>query len=242
MNNNKQYILILVALLVLGGLGFYFVSGATDEESPSITDNLVEKKMDNSLDSKDTVVPKKEESMKKVILKKEAPESTLMYDFTDGSVTYTVQKEWLKKPVQTVSGTTKDVSGAGWLDPETGALYLEANVDLLSLSTGNSDRDTNVQGRWAVPSAQLVLDLDSSSIKPNEEFELELPATLTINGVTNDVTVGISGTVGDEELTANGTVDILMTDYSFDPPTVAGLFSVDDEVNLEFDVTGMLAK
>lgn len=249
MQDNKQYILILVALLVLGGLGFYFVSNNSED-----SDSMMEKTEKTAmLDDEDEMMEKDrqdddammeddkmmgDESAKGDTMMMEAPEGAVSYMISDGSTSYVVQKGWVSKPSEEVVGTTTDVSGAGWLDPETGALYLSAKADLSTLKSSSSDRDRDVQKRLDDSTAMLVLDLDTSTITLGEPFELETPVMLTVNGVQAEVPFAISGTITEEGFTATGTADAKISDFGLEAPSVLDLYVVDDNFQLTFDVTG----
>lgn len=169
----------------------------------------------------------------------EAPEGATVYMITEGTASYTVQKEWLEKPVESVTGTTEDVGGQGWLSADDGSLYVMANADLAGLVTGSAARDKDVAAMWDKSTvATLMLELDTSTITLGEEFTLEAPAMLTINDVEQEVTFAVTGTVTEEGFTATGTGDILITDFGVTPPTVAGLYGVADEASVSFEVTG----
>lgn len=240
MQDNKQYILILIALLVLGGLGFYFVSSNSTEDTSTPESAMMETApaMDaDKMMAEDSMAADDSDSMMMETM--EAPEGATAYMITEGTASYTVQKEWLEKPIESVTGTTEDVGGQGWLSADDGSLYVMANADLAGLVTGSDARDKDVAAMWDKSTvATLMLELDTSTITLGEEFTLEAPAMLTINDVEQEVTFAVTGTVTEEGFTATGTGDILITDFGVTPPTVAGLYGVADEASVSFEVTG----
>lgn len=242
MQDNKQYILILGALLVLGGLGFYFVSNNSSDKDDSMmekAENTVMMEDESLEDDKmmdDDKMAEIDSMMEDTTM--EAPEGAVSYMISEGSASYVVQKGWVSKPSEEVVGTTSDVSGSGWINPETGALYLNAKVDLSSLKSSSEDRDEDIQKRFDDPTAMLVLELDSSTIAMGEPFELETPVMLTVNGVEAEVPFAMSGTVTEEGFTATGTAKAKISDFGMEAPSVLGLYVVDDNFQLTFDVTG----
>lgn len=234
---NKQYLLILIALLVLGGLGFYFVT-SNSETDPLKPENTVTDTM--QVVETQPVVEGKTMDPELALYIERAPEGAMVYEITSGSTDYTAQKRFLQKEDAVVTGTTEDVYGYGWINKETGALNLHAEVSLVALVTDSPQRDKDVLGMFEDPSATLDMDLESSTIVDGEEFSLETPATLVINGFEKEVTVAVSGTVVGEEFDATGTFTILMSDFGITPPSLAGVFTVDDEIVVDFDVNGDL--
>ncbi len=238
---NKQYLLILIALLVLGGLGFYFVT-SNSESDPLEPENTAVDSTRESTTVVDTapVVEEKVMSPELTLFIERAPEGAMVYEITTGSTEYVAQKRFLQKEDSVVTGSTEDVSGYGWIVKETGALNLHADVDLVALATDSPQRDKDVLGMFEETSATLDIELASSNIVDGEEFSLETPATLIINGFEKEVTVAVEGTVVEEDFDATGTFTILMSDFGITPPSLAGVFTVDDEIVVNFSVSGDL--
>lgn len=238
---NKQYLLILIALLILGGLGFYFVT-SNSETDPLQPENVATKPVDQITEPTE-VVPVVEEKTMSPELKlfvERAPEGSMIYDISSGSASYVAQKRFLQKDDSVVTGTTESVTGYGWIMLETGALNLHANVDLIALATDSPQRDKDVLGMFEETNATLDLELATSTIVVGEEFTLETPATIVINGFEKEIPVSIAGTLAEEDFDATGTFTILMSDFGVTPPSLAGVFTVDDEIVVNFKVSGDL--
>ena len=238
---NKQYILILIALLVLVGLGFYFVTSNSDS-TPLQPENVNTNTRGQPLVMEDTspAMDGKVMSPEFSLFIERAPEGSMVYEITSGSASYTAQKRFLQKEDSVITGTTDVVSGYGWIVKETGALNLHAEVDLVALATDSEQRDKDVQAMLEDKMGKLDLELASSNIVDGETFSLETPATLIINGFEREVTVAIEGTVAEEDFDATGSFTILMSDFGVTPPSLAGVFTVDDEIVINFEVSGDL--
>lgn len=239
MQENKNFILILLALLVLGALGFYFVSSSSSDDMSDSSSATTSQVASNDSMVDDDMMD--DEMMDDEMEMMEAPEGAMMYTITEGTASYTVNKGWLDKAAEEVTGTTTGVEGEGWMNPETGALYVMGSVDLAGLATGSAARDGDVQKLFNRPVATLVLDLENSTIEVGTPFEVEAPVMVTINGETVEVTAAVTGTVTETGFEATGSMDAMLSDFGITAPSVASLYNVADEFSMSFDVTGELA-
>jgi polyisoprenoid-binding protein YceI len=119
--------------------------------------------------------------------------------------------------------------------PETGKAVV--TVDLASAYAGSSDRDTMLpQKEWfdtaKFPQAQFV----STSIRKTGPRKYEMDATLTIKGVTKNVTLlftlSPSKEMGPDYTHADGRVSLMRTDFGVG----TGSFSGEDYVKHGVDV------
>lgn len=68
-------------------------------------------------------------------------------------------------------------------------------------------------------------------------YEVTANGDLTISGVTREVSVEATCTIGDEELVCTGAKDLNMTGFDIDPPTLLlGSIRTHDEVTVEFHI------
>ena len=240
MEKNNNLILILLAVLVLGGLGFYLVSqnAAKVDKADSRSTAMV---ADDTAVMEDETHGDTAMMEDKKLMQMEAPEEAVSYKFTEGSVSYTAQKRFLTKEDTEVVGTTTDVTGSGWYVAETGEIYLMANIDLVNLATDEESRDQDVLSMFDTPEAILVIDVEESSVVLNETFAIDLPGSLTVNGVTKDVTLAVEGTLTEDGFSATGATEFLISDFGIKPPSLLEVFTVDDELVLNFEVVGVVS-
>lgn len=149
-------------------------------------------------------------------------------------VSYTVQKKWLNKPTEAVQGTTSKVSGSFSYNSADGSVdQLSAQVDSQSLSTGSGGRDGHVArllgGPIKIASSKLT------GLGPGL-FKKDVPLQLTINGVTKTVTFSVEGNVSSDSMTANGQASINMNDFNVEPPSILGLYTVDENLQINFRI------
>lgn len=161
----------------------------------------------------------------------------------ESSVFYTVIKNVIaKKEPELVTGANEKVSGDGWFDSEKKIGYLKAVLDFKDFSTDSSIRDQTFLTSLDDTSIIVELNMGQSmdQLEMDKPFELDLPLFLTINKVTKEVVFKISGEFKEDGLSANGTASILATDFNIKPPSLAGIHSVDNEIEIGFDITGMV--
>lgn len=225
--NSKNTILIIVALLILGGAGFYLVSNSSTTEEPSTP---VADKMMN--DNSANLEPKDDAMMVSV------PSTAYQYEITEGTASYTAQKRFLEKEDDVVVATTEGVSGTGWFDPETGDTYLKAEVTLAGLASDSSSRDSDVLKMFNPALVSVELNSESTGVAMNEEYTSTVPVMVTINGTTLAVEFDITALVTEESFTATGSAVVPMSAFNLKAPSLVGVYTVDDEVELSFDVSG----
>lgn len=149
------------------------------------------------------------------------------------SVSYTLIKKFLQKEHETIIGTSNIVQGYGSLDNENIANII-VQVDPKSFSTGVDKRDIDVKSYFTTDAIFIIKNLPISI--NNESFQLEVPGVLMINGYTLNLMFDVSGTLKDNELKAIGTTTAKISDFGITPPNLANIYTVDDEVNLSFDI------
>ncbi len=133
------------------------------------------------------------------------------------SVSYTLIKKFLQKEHETIIGTN-----------------IIVQVDPKSFSTGVDKRDIDVKSYFTTDAIFIIKNLPISI--NNESFQLEVPGVLMINGYTLNLMFDVSGTLKDNELKAIGTTTAKISDFGITPPNLANIYTVDDEVNLSFDI------
>ena len=129
----------------------------------------------------------------------------------------------------TAVGRTPLVSGSAEIDGTT-LVGAEIVADLTGLRTDRPMRDSRVQdalNTGAHPEATFVL---SGPVDLGEGRQVQVPApgSLTINGVTNTVTVDLAAELVGRILAVVGTIDVVFADYDVEAPTAPVVVSVED--------------
>jgi polyisoprenoid-binding protein YceI len=117
-------------------------------------------------------------------------------------------------------------------------------VDLRTLTTDSDRRDQAIRERWLesdkFPFAEFVstdaLELPASYIE-GQEVAFKLVGDMKIRDVTKQVTVDVVGKLEGATITGSATTMILMTDFGFEPPSVGGFVSVENEVTVKMTFT-----
>ena len=134
----------------------------------------------------------------------------------------------------TAVGRTPLVSGSAEIDGTT-LVGAEIVADLTGLRTDRPMRDSRVQdalNTGAHPEATFVL---SGPVDLGEGRQVQVPApgSLTINGVTNTVTVDLAAELVGRILAVVGTIDVVFADYDVEAPTAPVVVSVEDHGTVE---------
>lgn len=228
----NQNSIIIIILIVLAGLGFYLVSS----NSPSTDSEMAD--TSTTISAEESMMEKTDPTM--VESKMMAPETATTYMLTDSTVSYSVQKRFFQKEDDVVTGTTNNVIGEGWYDSETNSFYLEAALDFDDLETDSPKRDDDILPLFSDTAIEVIVRADEEEgVVMGQEFNLELPVMLVINGVERSEIFDVTGTLTEEGFTASGTTSILMSDFNVNPPSLIEVFSVDDEMEISFEVSGI---
>ncbi|PWN05075.1 YceI family protein [Rhodohalobacter mucosus] len=135
----------------------------------------------------------------------------------------------------TITGDTVTV------DEDATKIMLEIDVEGIECGRNRMNRDLrNALKADDYPNITFVFN-EIVSISENghsNSVELEVNGLLTIAGVTREVNVHLTGyTLDDNRVRAEGSKEILMTDFGVEPPTaMLGLVKADNELTVHFDL------
>lgn len=163
------------------------------------------------------------------------------------TASYEVQETFLQQNLPyTAIGTTSDVSGQVSIDlsgQPTGEVT-EIVVDLRTLKSDSDRRDNAIRERWlesnTYPEARFVstgIEGAPATYTDGETVSFKLVGDMTIRNVTKPLTFDVQATLQGNTLTGTATTAFLMTDFGFEPPTIAGAISVEEGVKLKIDFT-----
>ena len=134
----------------------------------------------------------------------------------------------------TAVGRTPLVSGTAEIDRTT-LIAAEIVADLTGLRTDRSMRDSRVQDALNTgvhPEATFVL-AGPVDLGEGRQVQVPAPGSLTINGVTNGVTVDLAAELIGRILAVVGTADVVFADYDVEAPTAPIVVSVEDHGIIE---------
>lgn len=235
---NKQNTIIIIILLLLGVLGIYLlISNAPDTDFANKDSTKESTQSENTSKIDETEDITKDDSIMDVLNK--APKNAVKYKISEGTVSYVAQKRFLSSTDTEVIGSTDELRGSGWFDFNTNSFAAVIQLDFSTLSTDNQVRDAEVLKMFKDTNISVQLSVeDEDSFLLDEEVELDVPVILTVNGVSRSEIFTVTVTVSENEFVASGTTSILMSEYGIEPPNSSGVYTVDDALELTFDIVG----
>ena len=149
--------------------------------------------------------------------------------------------EILRGSPLTVNGRTPKVTGQAVV-AESKLESATFTVDVASITSPESARDNQFRGEDILdtgkfPTAQLRVTqpVDVASVpESGESATLDIPVSLTVKGVSRDVTAKVDVQRAGETIVAAGSVPITWTDFNVTPPDFAGFVTVEPTGTIEF--------
>jgi polyisoprenoid-binding protein YceI len=121
-------------------------------------------------------------------------------------------------------------------------------VDLRTLTSDSGMRDRRIRSQWlesnTYPYATFVstgVEGVPDSYTMGQQVSFKLLGNMTIHDVTRPITFEMTGKLDGDTVTGKATTQILMKDFGFDPPSVAGILTVQDGVTITVNFTAKAA-
>lgn len=140
-------------------------------------------------------------------------------------------------------GVTRAISGEILFDPQQPAASRLGifTVDISRLQSDEPRRDQAIRERWLESARYPLARFQATSVEVGQAegggpVPVTLHGQLTIRDVTRPVTFQGTFQVEGDVLRATASTRILMTDFGFEPPSIAGLLRADNEVQVEVDI------
>ncbi len=170
---------------------------------------------------------------------------------------YFVQEEFLAGALEELgmtvgrherTGSTSQVAGQMILDTNNLSAPLGPNhftVQIESLTSDEEERDETLREEWLessrYPFATLIvtaIEDAPENYEVGEELNFIMQGDLTIREVTQPTAFDVTATIGSKSIEGVMEADLRMTDFGFDPPSWAGIYTVDDDfrVQIEFEM------
>jgi polyisoprenoid-binding protein YceI len=138
----------------------------------------------------------------------------------------------------TATGRTTEVEGSVEVVGEevTAATF---TVDMTTLESDKSGRDAVLQTRGietdTFPTASFTLTepVELPRITPGEVTTVQAHGELTLHGVTQEVSLPVNLKQSGNRVVVQAALPITMADYAIEPPSIAGIVSVDDHGSFE---------
>lgn len=169
------------------------------------------------------------------------------WTIVEGEAGYRVRETFLQqqRDVDAV-GRTSEVTASLTVEGAPGALALTAGsieVDMTTLESDEGRRDNQLRGRgiqtdtFPTSSFELTGPVALPADFGSADVDVTLPGTLTLHGVTRDVEIAAQARLEDDgTVVVAGSLPILFADYDIEPPSIAGLITVQDNGSMEFRI------
>jgi polyisoprenoid-binding protein YceI len=163
------------------------------------------------------------------------------------TASYEVQEQFLNRSLPNqAKGTTNAVTGEFQfsLDGQPNGEVTKITVDLRTLTSDSSRRDGRIRTQWLESEKYPFAEFTSTEVQgapasytDGQEVTFKLVGDMTIREVTKPVTFDVTGVLNGDTVTGTATTQILMKDFGFDPPDIAGMLTVKDGVTVTVNFT-----
>jgi polyisoprenoid-binding protein YceI len=175
---------------------------------------------------------------------------TIVPEQTEAS--YEVQEKFLNRELPNMAlGKTNAVTGELQvsLDGKPSGKITNITVDLRTLTSDQSRRDNRIRTQWLESEKYPFAEFTSTDVQgtpdtytEGQEVSFKLTGDMKIREVTKPVTFDVKGKLEGDTITGSATSKILMKDFGFDPPDIAGMLTVEDGVTVTINFTAKEAK
>ncbi|QBD78617.1 YceI family protein [Ktedonosporobacter rubrisoli] len=157
---------------------------------------------------------------------------------------YKVQEQFLSRDLPNDAiGKTKKIQGSFLLDTgqQPRLVNMKITVDLSTLTSDQERRDRAIQNKWLesdkYPNAIFVAkDVKLPAFSQGQTITFDLPGQMTVHDVTRPETFKVSAKMDGDTISGTATSSLLMKNYGFDAPDIAGLLTVKDGVTVTFNL------
>ncbi len=160
-------------------------------------------------------------------------------DFSGTFVGYRVQEELASIGAKTAVGRTPGVEGSLQIE---GTTISEASftADLTTLQSDESRRDNAIHGQalesdqFPTATFELTQPIQLDAIPADgETINVDAEGSLTLHGVTKDVTIPLEAQRSGDVIAVTGQLPITFADYDIDKPVSFAVLSIEDNGILE---------
>jgi polyisoprenoid-binding protein YceI len=158
-------------------------------------------------------------------------------------VGYRVVERFGASPLEsTATGRTSEMNGSFTIEGRT-IKDVQVTANLLSLKSDRDARDDRIKtlglDSERFPESRFVLteplDFDSAP-KAGETVRAVAVGDFTLHGVTRHVRIPVEGRWDGRDVQVIGNLHIKFADYQMEAPNIAGLVTVKDEGEMEFQI------
>ncbi len=148
-------------------------------------------------------------------------------------------------------GVTSVVSGEIVVDddnPDASTVGV-ITVDISAFQSDKSRRDNAIRDRWLQSSKFPLAVFSPTELRglpqrytPGEVLDIEVAGDLLVRDVSRATVFAVNVSIDGERLTGKAVARIQMTDFGFEPPSVAGMIEAENDVEIAFEFVALAAK
>jgi polyisoprenoid-binding protein YceI len=162
----------------------------------------------------------------------------------ESTVTYRVNETLFNEGnrLATAVGITSTVRGEVFVDrtrPASSRIGT-ITVDISRFRSDSDRRDNAIRRRWLESAQYPIAEFAATAVRglpdkyeDGRDVPVGIAGTLTVRGITQPVTWTATIRIEGDTLTVTGRTTVRMTDFGFDPPSIAFL-RTENDVRLEF--------
>lgn len=173
----------------------------------------------------------------------DADTGEVAFDSATGSfVGFRVSEELSQIGSATAVGRTRGVRGSIEIDG-TKLKSVSVTADMTQIRTNQSRRDPAVQRSLETTTfgeATFVstgeVDLGSEAASGSKSVAVEVPGTLTVHGVSKEVTISVEAQLSSGVVVVAGTSPVKLSDFGVEAPKAPVVLSVSDDAEIEFQL------
>ncbi len=147
----------------------------------------------------------------------------------ESKISYSVDKVFLKKPMEKIVGITSDINGD--LNYDKNLISANLIVPTLNLKTGNDKRDEDVR--------KIIGEEIKIEVKEQEllfPYENKMAISITVGTQTNEVLFDVVANDTENVISISGFSKISMKSFGIDAPSMLEVYKASDEVELSFEL------
>jgi polyisoprenoid-binding protein YceI len=119
----------------------------------------------------------------------------------------------------------------------------DITVDISQLRSDESMRDGRIRRDWLesnkYPLAKFTearaIGLPARALQDGEVLTFQIVGMMQVREVKKELTFDVTASLTGDTLTGTATTDVKMTDFGFEPPSIAGMLRANDEVHIVFN-------
>ncbi|MFN8052098.1 MAG: YceI family protein [Acidimicrobiales bacterium] len=177
-----------------------------------------------------------------------AGERLFRIDPSLSKATYAVDEEFAGNTTGTATGTTRGIAGDIAVNTGNPAATRvgEIDIDLEQLTSDSSLRDARIRHDFLQSSKYPLARFTTTKveglpghIRQGKDLSFTMTGDLNIRTTTKPVTFSVDAVLRGDEMQANATATIKMSDFGIGPIDVVGLVSTADEIKLTFELVAV---